>query len=103
MYCLILSCNFCLDLGTRLNAGVEKVTNLNSSISQLKQRVEELLVSVQTEQERTRLAGEKLKLVRVTRVCTFAHMHTEHLREHKYVYAHMHVCMHTLTHTHTGP
>ena len=58
---------FCLDLEARLNSEEEKVTKLNSSVSQLKQRIEELLVTVQTEQERTRFAGEeKIKLVRIT-------------------------------------
>ena len=61
-----------LDLEGRLSSEEDKVTNLNSSVSQLKQRVEELLVSVQTERERTRLAGEeKMKLVRITYCCSW--------------------------------
>lgn len=67
IYGIIICRNFNLELEEKLSSEEEKVTKLNSSVSQLKQRVEELLVSVQTEQERTRLAGEeKMKLVRIT-------------------------------------
>lgn len=60
---------FCLDLEARLNSEEEKVTKLNSNVSQLKQRIEELMVTVQTEQERTRFAGEeKIKLVRIIHI-----------------------------------
>ena len=54
----------CSDLQERLSSETEKFTKLNSSTSQLKQKTEELLVTVQTEQERCRvLSDEKLKLV----------------------------------------
>jgi len=54
----------CSDLEERLSSEVEKVTKLNSGTSQLKQKTEELLVTIQTEQERCRVLGEeKLKLV----------------------------------------
>jgi len=54
----------CSDLEERLSSEVERVTKLNSGTSQLKQKTEELLVTIQTEQERCRVLGEeKLKLV----------------------------------------